>query len=724
MIKVLKVSVLNTHHDVFDYLSENTWPSIGTRVWVPFRNQKRLGVVMDEGTSNLTLKQLKSIHEVIDETPVLSKEMLRLCRWVGQYYQSPLSEVLPLMLPKHYRRGDALYKPCMVHYTLKEPLAVLKPQLKPNAHRQQALLAFLEHHPQISKKDILQAGFSWSLMQAFIQQGWIGIQETLVQPIVTQTQSKALALNPEQQTAVDTILLHINQYQCFYLYGVTGSGKTEVYLQVITKVLMQKKQVLVLVPEIGLTPQMMSRFKTRFSEPMAVIHSHLREEERVLAWQWASEGTVRLIIGTRAAIFTPMPDLGLIVVDEEHDASFKQMDGVRYSARDSALVRARGLNIPIIMGSATPSLESLHNGFNGKYQVLKLHNKAISQHPLHYQILDVRHQKLEQGLAPASLTLIEQHLSQDNQVLVFINRRGYAPVLMCHDCGWMADCRSCDSHMTLHRKKNQLLCHHCGQYNQAPTHCPKCHGASLLPLGLGTQRIFEYLQTRFPNTNILRMDRDEVQGKDVMDTKLAEIESGQIQMVVGTQMLAKGHHFPNLTLVVVLDADQGFFNQDFRAIERLGQLLTQVSGRAGRDTRPGQVVIQTHIPEHPLLNLLVQKGYDLFAQALLVQRQSTKMPPFYHLALIRAGSKKADKPLALLHAMKALLHKNSVLDILGPAPAPLARKAMQHRWQLLIKSPNRVTLNQELTSLRHEFLRHTLSQGVVWGIDVDPMDLA
>ena len=386
-------------------------------------------------------------------------------------------------------------------------------------------------------------------------------------------------------------------------------------------------------------------------------------------------------------------------------------------------MRAHAANIPIVLGSATPSLESVHNCVLKKYTLLRLNQKALTSVPLHYQIVDVRNQVLEQGLASHTLATIREHLQQDNQVLVFINRRGFAPVLICNQCGWMADCHACDSHLTVHRSIHRLVCHHCGLNQSTPKQCPTCQCKHLLPVGVGTQRVHDYLSTQFPNTVMVRVDRDEVSKKQALEARLAQICSGEAQLIVGTQMLAKGHHFPRLTLVVVLDTDNGFYNQDFRALEGLGQLLTQVVGRAGRAEFPGQALIQTHLPDHPLLNELIQKGYDPFSQSLLTLRQQAALPPYSFLAVIRAEGNNQTRVLQFLHAVKTQLQATEI-HVLGPAPAPLARKASQHRMQLLIKSSSRVQRTRALTHMRDWLAGNKICSSVRWNIDVDPIDLS
>lgn len=724
-IRVYKVCIPNTHHDYFDYLASDNQPVIGARVWVPFRSKQRLGVVVGAGLSQTDPGKLKSITTIIDDSALISEEILSLCQWISTYYQYPLSEVVSLCLPKKYRNGDAAQLPLADYYELAGSIDESLKKISSQARRQRDLVNYLhEQSTALSKKQLTEQGFTQAQLQALENLGVILKKQEVQLPFSMQDKlESALPLNEEQDNAVKAISEKLNQFHCFLLQGVTGSGKTEVYLQLIAKVLAAGKQVLILVPEIGLTPQLLARFKNRFRETMVVIHSNLNDTERQVAWQLAADQWARLVIGTRAAVFTPLPDLGLIVIDEEHDTSLKQLDGVRYSARDTALVRASNARVPIILGSATPSLESLYNCSKNKYTLLRLDNKAIAGTPLHYQLIDLRSIQLTHGLAPKTLETIGNHLKQGNQVLVFINRRGFAPVLLCHQCGWMADCSACDTHLTMHRQMAQLICHHCGKINAIPRSCPRCKNNELIPIGTGTQRIHEYLQTHFPDTVLLRIDRDEVRKKNALDQQLERINSGEAQLIVGTQMLAKGHHFPRLTLVVVLDADAGFYNQDFRALERLGQLLTQVSGRAGRAEHAGEVLIQTHLPQHPLLNLLIQKGYEDFAQELLTTRHLGEMPPYHYLALIRAQDKLPSKVLSFLHKVKQALESEGI-RVMGPAPAPLARKAEQHRMQILIKSGSRKTMNLALAGLRQWLQKTKLGQAVRWNIDVDPIDLS
>jgi primosomal protein N' (replication factor Y) (superfamily II helicase) len=724
MTQVVQVCVLHTNRDYFDYTS-TVEPSLGARVWVPFRTTTRLGIVVGVQASTHCNKPLKSITTVIDDEPMIPKELLSLCHWISQYYQSPLSEILPLALPKKYRQGAACQLPQIESYQLTVSAGSAHQKIGVRATRQHALIDFLSNRlDPVPKKTILQAGFNTSLLNALHIAQVLKRCESIDIPLIQEAPIEApLPVNKEQGIAIQSIVEHLSSYRCFLLQGVTGSGKTEVYLQVIVHVLALGRQVLILVPEIGLTPQLLARFTARFHVPIAVFHSNLNDTQRQAAWQLARDNHVKLVIGTRSALFTPMPALGLIVIDEEHDASFKQMDGVRYHARDAALMRAHATNIPIILGSATPSLESINNYLRQKYTLLRLTQKALNSPPLYFEIIDIRTQVLTHGITARTLAVIKTHLAQDNQVLVFINRRGFAPVMLCHHCGWMADCRACDSHLTLHKDSHQVVCHHCGLRQSVPKQCPNCQHRELVPVGIGTQRVFNYLASECPKITMVRIDRDEVSQKYALETHLARINSGEAQLMVGTQLLAKGHHFPRLTLVVVLDADNGFYNQDFRALEQLGQLLTQVAGRAGRAEFPGQVLIQTHLPHHPLLNQLIQEGYEAFAQTLLLSRREANLPPYYFLAVIRAQATQVERVLTFLHAIKEAMVTHPV-TVLGPAPAPLARKAHQHRLQLLVKASSRITLAAALKHMRTHAALATIGTGVRWNIDVDPMDLS
>ncbi len=720
---VCQVCIAKTMRNYYDYAYGDTKPDVGARVLVTFRRKAKIGIVVGHAMSQLSPHKILPIEEILDASPLLDEAFFSLANWVATYYQAPLSEVIATVLPKQFRLGKAI-KTCWENeYQLAIPGEQAKEKIGGRKKKALQLVEWMEavKHP-VNGTMMLQAGFSKRDWQFLEDAQIVSVRQTLVPPAHQWEAQPHQVLNKQQQQAVDAIGLELNHYQCFLLQGVTGSGKTEVYQHVIEQVMAAGKQVLLLVPEIGLTPQLLSRFQRRFSQPMVMIHSQLNDSERFRAWVLARERKVSLIIGTRTALFTPLPNLGLIVLDEEHDTSFKQMEGVRYSARDSAIYRARLANVPVILGSATPSLESLHNVSVGKYKRLKLTERAISTEPVHYQLVDLRLHAQEHGLAKPTSSVMKNHLNAGNQVLVFLNRRGFAPVILCHACGGIADCPNCDSHLNFHRQDERLHCHLCGYSRRPMINCQACQSTELIAVGAGTQRLESYLQQTFPDYPVLRVDRDQVKNKRDWANHIELIEQQSVKIIIGTQMLAKGHDFHHITCVVIMDADTGLLQSDFRAVERMGQLLLQVSGRAGRGQKAGEVVIQTHQPQHPLLNLLIQSGYDSFAQVLLEKRQLAKLPPFAHLAILQAKAKKAETVDAFLHQVKHYLSK-APIQCMGPAPAQVARQADEYRYQLLLKSDYRTNLQQTLTQLRNWLTINKLGASVRWTIDRDPQDM-
>ncbi|MGB2421456.1 MAG: primosomal protein N', partial [Porticoccaceae bacterium] len=534
-----------------------------------------------------------------------------------------------------------------------------------------------------------------------------------------------LSLYQSQQTAVDAIDSH--GFTTYLLDGVTGSGKTEIYLQCIEKVLRYGRQALVLIPEISLTPQTEKRFRDRFNVPIVTLHSGLSDKQRLDAWVQAKSGQARIVMGTRSAIFTPMHTPGLIVLDEEHDQSYKQQEGFRYSARDLAVIRAQQEAIPVILGSATPSLESLNNCQQQRYQHLQLNTRVGEAQQPDWHLIDLRSQQTESGIAHATLTAIGAALQRNQQVLVFLNRRGFAPALVCHQCGWSADCHQCDAKLTVHRARGRLICHHCDYQQSIPRQCPSCHTEQLIAAGEGTERSEAYLQQCFPNSKVLRVDRDSTRRKGAMQAVFDIANSGEPCILVGTQMLAKGHHFANISLVAVLDADSGLFSADFRGHERMGQLLTQVAGRSGRGNSRGQVLIQTHQPDHPLLALLMTQDYRHFAQQLLAQRQISQLPPFQHMAILRAESTRANQAEEFLRMARQLATTikppSPDLRYLGPLPAMMEKRAGRFRYLLQLEASQRSDLQQLITQLAPQLENHRGSRGLRWSIDIDPQEL-
>lgn len=532
----------------------------------------------------------------------------------------------------------------------------------------------------------------------------------------------APAANEDQRAVLEGLAALPAGFSVSLLEGVTGSGKTEIYLRRVENILAQGGQALVLTPEIGLTPQLVERFRARFGALVSVFHSGLGEKARTEAWRAAQSGTCHVLIGTRSAVFVPLPRLALVVVDEEHDASFKQQEGFRYSARDVAIIRAQQAGVPVILGSATPSLESLYNAERGRYQHFVLPGRARAQDMPRLRLIDTRGVALVHGLAPELLDATQRHLDAGGQVLMFVNQRGYAPALLCHDCGWTAPCPHCDARLTLHRARSRLVCHHCASETRLPTRCGQCAGSTLVPVGQGTERVEDTLREQFPGARIERMDSDRARKAGELDRLLADIRSRAIQILVGTQMLAKGHDFDGLSLVGVVATDQALYSADFRAVERMAQLLTQVSGRAGRGATRGEVLVQTREPEHPQLQAWLRGGYRSLAKSLIEERRVAGLPPFAHLALLRADALEAGSSMTFLRHAADMLHGRGV-DIMGPVPAPMERRANRYRAQLLLRSTHRARLQKLLASSVPELQSLPGARKVRWSVDVDPLDL-
>ena len=535
-------------------------------------------------------------------------------------------------------------------------------------------------------------------------------------------ENKVLTLNDAQQNAVEKIIAAKNKFNVFLLDGVTGSGKTEVYLRVIDDVLKSGRQVLVLVPEISLTPQTIERFRARFAVPIAALHSSLSDKDRLQSWCDAKSGHARMVIGTRSAIFTAFHDLGLIVIDEEHDTSFKQQDRFRYHARDLGIMRASRLDIPIVLGSATPSLESILNARRDRYVHLTLPMRAGNAALPTYEMIDLRNNKIEEGLSPPLLRAMKNHLQSNNQVMLFLNRRGFAPVLYCTECAWTANCKRCDARMVYHRSPLRLHCHHCDARSAIPKMCPDCHQESLQPVGLGTQRIEEVLAKHFPDVPIIRVDRDSTRKKNALNNLLEQIHREPKAILLGTQMLAKGHHFPNVTLVGVIDADSGLFSADFRAAEQMGQLLLQVSGRAGREEKQGTVMIQTKHPDHPLLQTLIHHGYAKFAEELLNERESALLPPYSYYAVIRAEAHSEQQVDQFLNGLKSVEGGDQV-SLLGPLPAFIAKKKGMYCQHLVVRANRRGSLHHFLKQMLDQLEALPKALTVKWVLDVDPVEV-
>ena len=731
-ILIYRVAIPTPLHRLFDYRPPLSKAPVqpGCRVRVPFGRRETIGILVSiEDNSELPLSKLKPVSEILDSTPVFTADLFALSLWAARYYQHPVGDALQQALPVLLRQGQAAG---FAHQTLWQPTPDAQiDAISARAFRQRELLQLLLDHPKGISSDALRAeGGDPALLKSLQQKGLTqSIEHHPSLPHASETehviQEAPLTLHDEQAVAVETIR-NARGFNPILLEGVTGSGKTEVYLQAIQSCLERGLQALVLVPEIGLTPQTLSRFKARFRVPVLALHSGLTDRQRLDAWLWAKEGSARILIGTRSAIFTPLSTPGLIIVDEEHDSSFKQQDGFRYHARDLAIYRANQLQIPVILGSATPSLESLQNARSGRYHHLHLTRRAGNATPPTFKLLDIRQQTLDAGLSTTLIKQIRSHLEQGTQVLLFLNRRGFSPALICHDCGTPVDCTRCDARMTLHRQPPHLHCHHCDRQTPIPRACSQCGSTQLRPAGSGTARVEDRLAVHFPDTPVLRVDRDSTQRKHALEKIMAQVHTGKPCILVGTQMLAKGHHFPKVTLVAVLDADAGLFSADFRGMEKTAQLILQVAGRAGRADHPGEVVLQTLHADHPMLNTLVHAGYDSFANEELQLRHAGYLPPFSHHALLRAEASRQGLAESYLLSLRDLSQQQALLpqgvQCIGPFPAIMEKRAGLFRAQMLLQSPSRPILQQALTLLTHLMQTHPEARRVRWSIDVDPID--
>ncbi len=717
----------------FDYLppkNSNGPLASGVRVTVPFGRRQVVGVVVGSSDhSAFPAAKLKPILAVLDEEPLLPRSLFQLFLWAADYYQHPVGEALAAALPTLLRRGEPTPVAAELRWQLTTHGRGLPMDALRRAPRQQQLLQLLQAG-SANSDDITAAGINRDAVRALLKKGLIEQTEVTVSGSPTEVPEKLLAqahlpLYPDQQTALDKLELH--GYHSYLLQGETGSGKTEVYLQAIEKVLRYGRQALVLIPEISLTPQTLQRFRARFAVPVAALHSGLTDRERLHAWNDARTGRAGIVVGTRSAVFTPLSRPGMIIVDEEHDPSFKQQEGFRYSARDVAVMRASREGIPVVLGTATPSLESLHNSDLGRYTRLLLRGRPGAARLPGWQLLDLRGAPLQTGFTAPLIAAIERELTAGNQVLVFLNRRGFAPTLMCHDCGWAACCTRCDVRLTVHRTQRALLCHHCEHREPVPKQCPTCHSPQLLCLGQGTQRSEETLSALFPDVPVLRVDRDSTRAKQAMSTLAEQVNSGAPCILVGTQILAKGHHFPGVTLVAILDADSGLFSPDFRATERMGQLIIQVAGRAGRGDRPGTVILQSHHCEHPLITALTQSGYPAFAAMLMAQRRTAQLPPLRNMALLRAEAHLPGDGLNFLHDCRRYcehhLPAGETRQYGGPWPAPLEKQRGRYRFQFVIGNDDRGELQRLLTGLAAHLEQQPGARKARWSIDVDPQDM-
>ena len=724
-VTVIRVALPVPLRQHFDYLLGDTiQPEVGCRVRVPFGQRQLIGIVWQlNPADHFAVEKLKTVIGVLDQHPVIPAMLRQLLSFGADYYHHPLGEVLISALPALLREGRdlAAYQPQA--YRLTSSGKQCDSNKLQRAKKQYALWQALSNG-DMSESLLLQQFSKATLKQLQDKQ----LAEAYSVPAAIFTAPEQLAAGLKLTTAQALAVTSINQaqgrFERILIEGVTGSGKTEVYLQAIASLLLQQRQVLVIVPEIGLTPQTLARFQARFDVPVLCWHSGLSDSERLHCWLQASSGAAAIVIGTRSALFLPFNQLGLIIIDEEHDQSLKQQDGFRYHARDLAIKRAALEHCPIVLGSATPSLESLYNALSKRFLHLPLPDRAAGQALPTFELVDLKQQVLQFGLASKTLQSIRQQLSNGMQVMLFLNRRGFAPALSCQECGWLTECHRCSAFTTYHKQSRQLVCHHCGASKAVPRQCGSCGSTQLKPLGLGTEQLEENLQQLFADTPITRLDRDSTRRKGALHSALEDIHSSGARLIVGTQMLAKGHHFPNVSLVVIVVVDGALYSSDFRAPEQLAQLLTQVAGRAGRGDSGGTVLLQTHYPEHVLLQDIIQNGYAAFARTALLERQQTHLPPYQHLALFRVEAHQAELCQQWLQMLAEAARADNALQLLGPIPAPMERRAGKYRWQLQLYSPARQTLHRALDNLLQQITGWPLSRKVKWQLDVDPVDLS
>lgn len=740
-------TILNIALDVpldrtFDYLSGDYTAHVGSRVAVNFAGRNMIGVVLGlSKTSDYPIEKLKPVNHVFDDV-VFDSNALRLLKFCANYYHYPLGQALISALPLRLRQIKPAVSRKQFCYRLLPDADIS--QISTRKVVMQRIANALQLKQTMSENELALIASGWRKAVAELKEvGLVSAHEVLAVRASIPTSASEPILNDAQKQAIASVLALTHNFKPWLLYGITGSGKTEVYIQVLQQILNQKNaQVLVLVPEINLTPQLEARFRSRLSQfPLVTLHSNLSESERLQNWLAASTGAAKIVIGTRLSVFTPMPHLKMIVMDEEHDSSYKQQDGMRYHARDVAMVRAKQLNIPIVLGSATPSLEtwfntsvnsetfnsdehSQKNGQKQQYGLLSLPQRAVENAVLpNIFCIDIAKSPTENGLSPLLVKALRERLHKGEQSLLFINRRGYAPVLHCNACQWVAPCMRCSARLVVHLSQKRLKCHHCGHEQKIPLQCPSCGNADMHPVGQATQRLEQTLQTLLPTARIARVDRDSMRNKNALTDLLTQVHNREIDILVGTQMLAKGHDFPNLTLVGVIDTDSALYSPDFRASERLFAQLMQVAGRAGRAEIAGEVLIQTAFPQHALFNALVNQDYEAYANALLQERAIMQFPPATYFALLRAEASAYTQVYQFLTAAanlaRAFKHELIIYDAVRPQ---MERLKGLERGQLLMQANSRVALQRFLKVWMPQLRGLPDAAKIRWSLDIDPLD--
>ncbi len=721
---VIEVAVFVPLRKSFHYLTEpdhsnETAPS-GSLVRVPFGRGVRVGIVLGPVLDAAVGRQLKPIIELIDEVPVIGPELMRLGRWAAEYYQHPIGEAFAAMLPGTLRHARAPAPRQSYEWIAADDADDLS--LARKAPRQAAVLALIRRCPAVIE-DFESLQFEWRRPLRILEEKGV-VRRRLCRSTEQGPLAEEIGLNVAQRDAAASIVGAFGAFRTYLLHGVTGSGKTEVYMAAITKALAINTTALMLVPEIILTQALVERLKRRFGSAVGVLHSGLSDGDRAQVWLKCRGGEVKVLMGTRSAVWAPLSHIGLIIVDEEHDASFKQQEGFRYHARDVAIKRAQQLDIPIVLGTATPSLEAYLNVEKNKFTYLSLPERTGVAKLPPISCIDMRGLPMTGGLSDRLCRALGNCLERGEQALLFLNRRGFAPVILCHQCGHIATCERCDAKLVWHKERAALICHHCGSQKRRPQIAPCCPAPDLVPVGLGTEQVEETLNKLFPDKVIVRIDRDSMRRKGTMEKTFSAIREGAFDILIGTQMLAKGHDFSRVSLVGIVDADSQLFSTDFRAEEKLAQMIIQVAGRAGRAEVPGEVLIQTHQPHHHLLQTLLAAGYDRFARDALSERRMAALPPYVPMALIRAESPSQELPLKFLATLTEKVKDRDIrgIEILGPIPAAMEKKAGRYRAQVMITAPQRAVLAESIKAFVDFSSDISIHRNVRWSIDIDPQD--
>lgn len=725
-LQILRIGLDVPLNRLFDYANDGFKAQVGARVVVSFAGRNLVGVIVEiSDTTDVPEGKLKPVQHVFDGV-LFDARMFKLLQFCADYYHYPLGQAMIAALPLRLRQIKPAVTRKSFLYSLSKAVDIeTLPKRKVVLQR---IVQSLQTKDTLSEAQLADISSSWRKAIAYLKEmGCLVETEVVAVKPSMKASGEEPVLNSEQQQVIQSVLSEADVFKPWLLYGITGSGKTEVYIQILETILAEKDaQALVLVPEINLTPQLEARFRSRLSEyPLATLHSNLSESERLQSWQAASSGAAKIVIGTRLGVFTSMPQLKIIMIDEEHDSSYKQQDGMRYHARDVAIMRAKQLHIPILMGSATPSLEAWHLAKKKQYGLLRLKERAVKSAQLpKIHCIDVGKSPTENGLSPILIKAMRERLSRGEQSLLFLNRRGYAPVMHCNACQWISPCTRCSARLVVHLGQKRLKCHHCGHEQKIPVQCPDCGNPDLSPIGQATQRLEQTLTTQFPTANIARVDRDSIRNKDALTDLLTKVYNKEIDILVGTQMLAKGHDFPHLTLVGVIDTDTALFSPDFRASERLFSQLMQVSGRAGRAEKTGEVLIQTTFPQHDLFGALQKQNYETYADVLLDERNTMQFPPTSYFALLKAEANDYQQVLQFLNqAVNLARETTSEVIIYDPIRPQMERLKNMERGQLLLQAESRRVLQQLLRTWVPKLRALKIANKLRWVLDIDPLEL-